>query len=131
MSLSHAWNSQVVNQRVHELQLLNDFFTQHFPKDRVVEECLVQRTYDYTRLLKNRYFTHPQNTKSFWELKSELSEFLMHPIIDNRIKQLRLFDAEDLTDFKNRLLLKLHLYCFFLITERKKRRKLKNNLSSL
>lgn len=123
LSLTLAWNSQLFNRIVYELQLLNDFVAQHFPKDELMEEAMVYRTYYYTRVLKNKYFTHPQNTKSFWELKSEMNSFLTNPVISKRIKKLRLLNAEDKNDFKNRLLLKLHLYWIFLITERNKKKR--------
>lgn len=123
LSLTHAWNSQLYNQIVYELQLLNDFVAQHFPKDELMEEAIVQRAYYYIRVLKNRYFTHPQNTKSFWELKSEMNSFITDSVISNRIKKLGLFNAEGRNDFKNRLLLKFHLYWIFLITERNKRKR--------
>lgn len=67
------------------------------------------------------YFTHPQNTKSFWELKAEMNDFLSEPIIKKWIKKLRLKDAKNKEDIKNLVLLKLHLYFIFLIRAQMKK----------
>ena len=122
-SLTHYFNSQIVNQIAKELHLLDCFIAHNYSNNRHMDNALVQHTYYYVRVIKHKYFTHPQNKKTFWELKSEMTEFLTDPKISEKIKWIRLFDANDIIDFKNRLLLKLHLYWVFLITERKKRRK--------
>ena len=122
LSLTHTWNSQIVNRMVYDFQILNEFVTNNYPKDKLIAKAMVLKTYSCIRTLKNRNFTHPQNAKSFWELKSEMNDFLNNPVIKKWKKNLRLYDAEDLIDFKNRLLLKLHLYWYFLITERRKRK---------
>lgn len=70
---------------------------------------------------KQSYFTHPQNTKSFWELKAEMDEFLSEPIIKKWIKRFRLRNVRSKMELKNIILLKLRLYSIFLIMDRCKR----------
>jgi len=81
------------------------------------------RALEEIRGAKWQYFTHPTNQKSFWQLKRELNEFLSKPIICKGIKELRLSEAIDVLEIKNIILLKLHLYWIFLLTERRKRKK--------
>ena len=71
---------------------------------------------------KRLYFTHPQNPKSFWELKSEMDEFLSEPVIKKWIGKLRLSDSKNKEELKNIVLLKLHLYFIILIKDRLKRK---------
>ena len=75
---------------------------------------------------RQSYFTHPDNTKSFSELKAEMEDFISEPIIKKWIKRFRLRDVRNKMELKNLLLLKLHLYPIFLITERRKRKKSTN-----
>ena len=89
--------------------------------------AIAYRTLLLIKSAKQFYFTHPQNQKSFRELKKELGEFLSTPIIRHYVNSMRLLDAKNLQEFKNIILLKLHLYWIFLITERRKRRKQKSN----
>ena len=70
---------------------------------------------------KQSYFTHPQNTKPFKELKAEMNEFLSEPIIKKWIKRFRLRNVRSKMELKNIILLKLHLYPIFLIVDRCKR----------
>lgn len=70
---------------------------------------------------KQSYFTHPQNTKSFWELKAEMDEFLSEPIIKKWIKRFRLRNVRSKMELKNIILLKLRLYSIVLIMDRCKR----------
>lgn len=74
------------------------------------------------RCARQFYLTHPDNQKSFWELKSELNAILTHPIVKKCIKNLQLSQAQDNIERKNIILLKLRLYWIYLITERRKRR---------
>lgn len=71
----------------------------------------------------NAYFTHPQNEKSFWELKREMDDFLATPIIRKYIKKIHFSDAGKQIGIKKTILLKLHLYWIVLITIRSKRRR--------
>lgn len=84
------------------------------------------RTLKLIMSAKRLYFTHPQNTKSFWELKTELNDFLSEPIIKKWIKKYRLKDVRNKEELKNLVLLKLHLYFIFLIRNQMKRKKIKN-----
>lgn len=70
---------------------------------------------------KQSYFTHPQNTKSFKELKTEMNEFLSEPIINKWIKRFRLRNVRSKMELKNIILLKLRLYSIVLIVDRCKR----------
>ena len=70
---------------------------------------------------KQSYFTHPQNTKSFCELKAEMDEFLSEPIIKKWIKRFRLRNVRSKMELKNIILLKLRLYSIVLIVDRCKR----------
>lgn len=76
-----------------------------------------------TSIVKISFPYEKENYKSFWELKSEMDDLLSNPNISKWLKQLKLRGAENTVDFKNRLLLKMHLYWIFLITERRKRKK--------
>ncbi len=78
--------------------------------------AITTRTFSYIRHAKTYYFTHPKNTKSFWELK----DFLATPIIHKYIQMLHFSDAKNSLELKNIILLKLHLYWIFLLTERRK-----------
>ena len=79
------------------------------------------RVLTFVMILKERYFTHPQNTKSFWELKTEMHDFLSIPFIKKHIGNLRLSNVKKKNEKKNIILLKLRLYWIFLLTERRKR----------
>ena len=70
---------------------------------------------------KQSYFTHPQNTKPFKELKAEMNEFLSEPIIKKWIKRFRLRNVRSKMELKNIILLKLRLYSIVLIMDRCKR----------
>ena len=70
---------------------------------------------------KQSYFTPPQNTKSFCELKAEMDEFLSEPIIKKWIKRFRLRNVRSKMELKNIILLKLRLYSIVLIMDRCKR----------
>lgn len=70
---------------------------------------------------KQSYFTHPQNTKPFKELKAEMNEFLSEPFIKKWIKRFRLRNVRSKMELKNIILLKLHLYPIVLIVDRCKR----------
>lgn len=80
------------------------------------------RTLKIIMSAKRLYFTHPQNTKSFWELKAEMDEFLSEPIIKKWIKKFRLKNVRNKSELKNIILLKLHLYPIVMIVDRCKRR---------
>lgn len=80
------------------------------------------RTLKLIMSAKRLYFTHPQNTKSFWELKAEMNDFLSEPIIMKWIKKYRLKDVRKKEDLKNLVLLKFHLYIIFLIWDQMKRK---------
>lgn len=91
-----------------DTELCRYWFTQ-----RVLQEI---RYYRYT------YLTHPENHKPLRQLISELHESLSKPAISRWVEKLRLRDADNMMELKNIILLKLHLYWIFLITERKKRK---------
>ena len=55
-------------------------------------------------------------------LKREMDDFLSTPVIRKYIRKMRLKDAKDKIELKSIILLKLHLYWIFLITERSKRK---------
>lgn len=80
------------------------------------------RTLKIIMSARHKYFTHPQNTKSFWELKAEMDEFLSEPIIKKWIKKFRLKNVRNKSELKNIILLKLHLYPIVMIVDRCKRR---------
>ena len=71
---------------------------------------------------KRLYFTHPQNKKSFWELKTEMNDFLSEPIIKKWIKKFRLKNVRNKTELKHLVLLKLRLYFIVLIIDNMKRK---------
>lgn len=79
------------------------------------------RTLKIIMSAKQSYFTHPQNTKSFCELKAEMDEFLSEPIIKKWIKRFRLRNVRSKMELKNIILLKLRLYSIVLIMDRCKR----------
>lgn len=84
---------------------------------------LAYRTVHEIRVVRNTYFTHPQNPHSFWQLKAEMTAFLSEPAVRKWICRFRLRDARDKVELKNVILLKLRLYWLYLLTERRKRRK--------
>ena len=79
------------------------------------------RTLKIIMSAKQSYFTHPQNTKSFRELKTEMNDFLSQPIIKKWIKRFRLRNVRSKMELKNIILLKLHLYPIVLIVGHCKR----------
>lgn len=88
-------------------------------------DCSTSISYRALKIImsaKQSYFTHPQNTKSFWELKAEMDEFLSEPIIKKWIKKFRLKNVRNKSELKNIILLKLHLYPIVMIVDRCKRR---------
>lgn len=122
-SAIHKFTNRIINVSINMMPLLENFVISHFPYHKHFFDLIIQRAYCFVRANKQIYFTNPHNPKSFWELKSEMDDYLNNPSISKWLKQMKLFDAENMIDFKNRLLLKLHLYWIFLITERRKRRK--------
>jgi glycosyltransferase involved in cell wall biosynthesis len=123
-SAIHRFSNRLISVTVNLVPMLEKLVANNYPDNKDFYDAIIRRAYSYVRLIKEYYFTHPQNTKSFRELKSEMDEFLSNPNVSKWLKQLKLRDATDTIDFKNRLLLKLHLYWIFLITERKKKSKL-------
>lgn len=123
-SAIHKFTNRLISVAINMMPMLEGFVDSNYPDNKSFNEAIIQRAYYYVRLTKEVYFTHPQNTKSFRELKCEMDDFLSNPKISKWLKQLKLSAAEDMIDFKNRLLLKLHLYWIFLITERRKNKKL-------
>ena len=99
-----------------------NFILLHYPEDRKMLELLSNRALEEIRGVRYQYFTHPENKKSFWELKSEMKKFLSTPPIDKWVKGLRLVNSRDVIALKNIVLLKLHLYWLYLIIERNKRK---------
>ena len=122
-SAIRRFSNRLITVAINMMPLLEDFVASNYPDNKDFYDAIIRRAYYYVRLIKEVYFTNPQNTKSFWELKSEMNDFLGHPNISKWLKQLKLSDAVDAIDFKNKLLLKLHIYWLFLITERRKRKK--------
>ena len=123
-SAIHKFSNRLIGVAANIMPMLEAFVSSNYHGDRVFYDAIVRRAYFYVRTVKENYFTHPNNTKSFRELKSEMDDFLSNSNISKWLKQLKLSDVEDMIDFKNRLLLKLHLYWIFLITERHKKKKL-------
>lgn len=122
-SATHRFTHRHVTEAINMMPMLEDFVASNYPDNKDFYDAIVRRTYYYVRTIKEHYFTHPKITKSFWELKSEMDGFLNSPHVSKWLKRLKLSDSEDIIDFKNRLLLKLHLYWIFLITERRKRKR--------
>lgn len=114
------------DQHIKNLPILlntwENFVCKHFSQDKMVYHTLSFISLLHIREIRAQYFTHPNNSKSFFELKSELHSFLYQPTINKWIKEMRLSDAKNIIDLKNILLLKIHLYWIYLITERKKRK---------
>ena len=79
------------------------------------------RTLKIIMSAKQSYFTHPQNTKSFRELKTEMNDFLSQPIIKKWVNRFRLRNVRTKMELKNVILLKLHLYPIVLIVGHCKR----------
>ena len=123
-SAIHKFSNRLTSVAINIMPMLEDFVSSNYLDNRYFYGAIVQCAYFYVRTVKENYFTHPHNTKSFRELKCEMDDFLSNPKISKWLKQLKLSAAEDMIDFKNRLLLKLHLYWIFLITERRKNKKL-------
>ena len=105
------------------LPKLENFVSTYYPQKYHLYAAIAERTLKYIRLVKTKYLTHPANKKSFWQLKGELDDLLTEPTIRKYIKKMRLKDAKDKIELKNIILLKLHLYWIFLLTERRKRKK--------
>ncbi len=99
--------------------LANDYQIQGVVRERAI--CY--RAISEIRYTRRQYFTHPQNKKPFRELKAEMDAFLSEPTIRKWIDKFRLSDARNRLELKNVILLKLRLYWIFLITERRKRRR--------
>ena len=130
-SAIHKFSNRLINVTINLMPMLEDFVASNYPDNKDFYDAIIRRAYFYVRLIKEDYFTHPKNIKSFWELKSEMDDFLNNPNVSKWLKRLKLSDAADAVDFKNRLLLKLHLYWLFLITERRKRKKEVQKIFSL
>ena len=122
-SALHKFSNRLFSVAINLMPMLEKFVANSYPDNKDFYDAIVQRAYSYVRLIKEDYFTHPQNPKSFWELKSEMDAFLSNPNISKWLKKMKLRGAEDSVDFKNRLLLKMHLYWIFLITQRRKKKK--------
>ena len=122
-SALHKFSNRLFSVAINLMPMLEKFVAHNYPDNKDFYDAIVQRAYFYVRLIKEDYFTHPQNPKSFWELKSEMDAFLSNPNISKWLKKMKLRGAEDSVDFKNRLLLKMHLYWIFLITQRRKKKK--------
>ena len=86
--------------------------------DFIADICF--RTLCMIQSAENQYFMHPQNEKSFWELKCEMDDFLSTAIMRKYIKKIPLKEAKYRIGLKKAFLLKLHLYWILLITERRK-----------
>lgn len=95
----------------------------HYAADKVMWHNFYLRVLSSIKISKKQYYTHPQNKKTFKELKSELHTFLYQDDMRRYIRKMSVFDATDIQELKNIVLLKLHLYWIFLITERRKRKK--------
>lgn len=93
-----------------------------YTNDADCSTSISYRTLKIVMSARHKYFTHPQNTKSFWELKAEMDEFLSEPIIKKWIKKFRLKNVRNKSELKNIILLKLHLYPIVMIVDRCKRR---------
>jgi glycosyltransferase involved in cell wall biosynthesis len=104
------------------LPKLENFVNTNYPQKSHLYAAITKRALTYIRFVKTKYLTHPANQKSFWQLKGELDDLLAEPIIRKCIRKLRLTDTRDKIELKNIILLKLHLYWIFLITERNKRK---------
>lgn len=85
--------------------------------DFIADICY--RILSVVRSAKYNYFMHPQNEKSFRELKLEMDDFLSTPIMRKYIKKTPFREAKYRIGLKNAILLKLHLYWIVLITERR------------
>lgn len=113
--------------RIHNLPVLLEIWENYIQRVSSGSLRLIhylgKRALVEIRGARDQYFTHPENRKSFWHLRSELVDFLSHPIVCKNIGRLCLSDAEDRIELKNIILLKLHLYRIFLLTERRRRRK--------
>lgn len=103
------------------LPLLEQFAKKNEYNNSNLYSAIKYRVLKYIRASREQYFVHPENRKSFWELKKEMDSYLSTPTIQNYINELSVFDAIDIMELKNIILLKLHLYWIFLITERKKK----------
>jgi glycosyltransferase involved in cell wall biosynthesis len=123
-SAVHKFSNRLFSVAINLIPMLEKHVADNYPDNKDFYDAIGKRAYFYVRLIKEDYFTHPQNPKSFWELKSEMDAFLSNPIISKWLKKMKLRGAEDTLDFKNRLLLKMHLYWIFLITQRRKKKKL-------
>ena len=105
------------------LNTWEQFLLEHYPNQKEMLDLLSTRALEEIRGIRYQYFTHPQNTKSFRALISELNVFLRTPPIDKWVSALRISYAKDIVSLKNIILLKLHLYWIYLLIERKRRKK--------
>lgn len=121
-SKTHGFSDLAVNAAGILLKDLDDFVRHNIASSHA-SSLVAYRAFKFIRAAKDLYFTHPLNTQSFWELKSQLNAFLSTPIIKESVNQLPLSFAKNKIDLKNIVLLKLHLYWVFLLTERRKRKR--------
>ena len=122
-SATHSFFNNMIRDVKNRLSKLNDFIALHYKDVPEIESAASKRVLWIIGCTKKQYFTHPQNTKSFWVLKKEMHDFLSLPMMKRYIRKLRLSDAQNKTELKHIILLKLHLYWIFLITERRKRKR--------
>lgn len=111
---------QSIENLVLQLEILNKELIKK--RGENFDSSIRYRVLQFIKASKWHYFTHPQNKKSFGELRKELNKFLRSPTIYKYIKELRTKDALNFQDKKSILLLKLHLYGIFLLIERQKRK---------
>ena len=123
-SATHTFFDSMVRDAKNRLSKLDDFVALNYKDVPEIESAVNRRALWIIDCTKEQYFTHPKNTKSFWVLKKEMHDFLSLPIMKRHIRKLRLSDARNKIERKHIILLKLRLFWIFLITERRKRRKL-------
>lgn len=119
-SAIRRFTDEYANVERNYLPIIESFIEENYSKDKKLIKSFRLRVLGYIRALRGMYFVHPQNPKSFAELKKEMNIFLSNPLIKRWVEKLRLSDAEDAIELKNILLLKCRLYWIFLLTERRR-----------
>ena len=118
-SVTQKCSDKMLEQLPMQMDIWEKYVVKYLHNDKEIMRRLCMRCLSEIRTARKQYFSNPSNSKTFGELKFELNKFLSHPTIVKWIRKMRLSDAWDIPSFKNIILLKLHLYWIFLITERK------------
>lgn len=89
-SATRTFSDSIVREAKNRFSKLDGFVALNYKDVPEIESAVNKMALWIIGCTKERYFTHPQNTKSFWVLKKEMQDFLSLPIMKRHIRELRL-----------------------------------------